>query len=106
LFFGCTIAVIGARLYYVVFNWHEFNGDLKKIINIRTGGLAIYGGLIAAVITAYFFARVKKIDFLLLADFGSPYFVLPRQLEDGGILSTRKPSGQIPIFPGNAQRGN
>jgi len=96
---GAPIAVIGARLYYVVFNWHEFNGDLKKIINIRTGGLAIYGGLIAAVITAYFFARVKKIDFLLLADFGSPYFVLAQAIGRWGNFVNQEAFGTNTNLP-------
>ena len=45
-----TTGVIGARIYYVIFQWEYYRGDLLKIINIRQGGLAIYGGILAALI--------------------------------------------------------
>jgi len=62
--------IIGARLYYVLFNWEYYGGDLFKIINTRTGGLAIHGGLIggmlAAVILCWFW-NYKILDVLDLA---------------------------------------
>ena len=57
-------AIIGARLYYVIFQWDNYAGDLSKIFNIRSGGLAIHGGLIAGFLAAYFVCRHKKISFL------------------------------------------
>lgn len=63
-------AVIGARIYYVVFALEEFSDNPWSIFNIRTGGLAIYGGIIAAILAAVIFARVKKFSFWLLADTG------------------------------------
>jgi phosphatidylglycerol:prolipoprotein diacylglycerol transferase len=64
------ISIIGARLYYVVFAWDEFSDNPLSIFNLRTGGLAIYGGIIAAVVTAVIYTRVKKYPFWLLADTG------------------------------------
>ncbi|MDF2944374.1 MAG: putative rane protein [Herbinix sp.] len=64
------VSVIGARLYYVVFAWDEFADNPLSIFNLRTGGLAIYGGIIAAVITAIVYTRIKKYPFWLLADTG------------------------------------
>jgi phosphatidylglycerol:prolipoprotein diacylglycerol transferase len=61
-------AVIGARLYYVVFAFEEFKENPISIFNLRTGGLAIYGGIIAAILAAVIFARVRKYSFPLLAD--------------------------------------
>lgn len=61
-------AVIGARVYYVAFEWNEFSGDLLSVFNLRTGGLAIYGGIIAAVAAAIIFTRIKKYSFWLLTD--------------------------------------
>ncbi len=61
-------SVIGARVYYVVFDWKEFADDPLSVFNLRTGGLAIYGGIIAAVITALIYTKVKKYSFWLLAD--------------------------------------
>lgn len=66
--YAIILSVIGARLYYVIFTWDEFKGDLIQIINIRNGGLAIYGGVITAIITAFFYAKIKKISFGTLAD--------------------------------------
>lgn len=54
-------AIIGARAYYVIFNWGLYKGDIGKIFAIRNGGLAIYGGIIAAAIVILVYCRVKKI---------------------------------------------
>lgn len=70
------MAVIGARLYYVIFEWDYYRGDIMKIINIREGGLAIHGALIAAVLTGYIFTRIKKISFWGTADITAPGIVL------------------------------
>ena len=56
------ISVICARLYYVVFNWSSFSDNPLSIFNLRTGGLAIYGGVIGGVTTAIVFARIKKLN--------------------------------------------
>lgn len=61
-------SIVGARLYYVVFSWSEFKGNILKIFNLRTGGLAIYGGVIFAVITAYIYGKYKKVSFLTICD--------------------------------------
>jgi phosphatidylglycerol:prolipoprotein diacylglycerol transferase len=45
-------AIIGARLYYVAFAWEDFYENPWSIFNLRTGGLAIYGGIIAAILAA------------------------------------------------------
>ena len=68
LIFAVPIGIIGARLYYVVFNFDLYRDDLVGIFRIRDGGLAIYGGVIFSVLTAYVFARVKKIPFGALLD--------------------------------------
>lgn len=68
-------AILGARLYYIIFSWSDyfqkgkgFAQTFKDIINIRNGGLAIYGGVIAGIIVMIIFAKKKKLSFLLLAD--------------------------------------
>jgi len=63
-------AVIGARIYYVVFALEEFSDNPWSIFNLRTGGLAIYGGIIAAILAAVIYARIKKFSFWLLVDTG------------------------------------
>ncbi len=65
---GILISVIGARLYYVVFRWDLYKDHPLSIFNIREGGLAIYGGVIGAIISAYLFSKIKKIPLGLLMD--------------------------------------
>ena len=67
-FIAIFASVIGARIYYVIFAWDEFKEEPLSVFNLRTGGLAIYGGIIVAIITAVIYARVKKYSFWLLAD--------------------------------------
>jgi len=76
LIFAVPSAIIGARLYYVIFSWDQYKGDFMKIINIRQGGLAIHGGLIAAVIVALIFCHVRKVNFWELADITGPSIIL------------------------------
>lgn len=61
-------AIIGARLYYVFSKWDYYSQNLLQIFNIRGGGLAIYGGIIAAVIAAVIYCRVKKVNMMQLFD--------------------------------------
>ncbi|ROR30734.1 phosphatidylglycerol:prolipoprotein diacylglycerol transferase [Mobilisporobacter senegalensis] len=68
--YAIVLSVIGARVYYVIFAWDEYRGDLLSVFNTRGGGLAIYGGVIAAVLTAIVYSKIKKISFWLLADTG------------------------------------
>ena len=65
---GIIFSLIGARLYYVIFAWENYKDNLWSIFNIRNGGLAIYGGVIAAFLSAYIFCRIKKFSFPLFAD--------------------------------------
>lgn len=91
--FAAPVAIIGARLYYVIFNWSEFNGDFLKIINIRTGGLALYGGLIAGILVAVIFTRVRKINTLNFIDFCIPYFVLAQAIGRWGNFANQEAFG-------------
>ncbi len=63
-----VFAIIGARLYYVIFSWEYFKDNPIEILNIRGGGLAIYGGVIGGVVTTFVFAKVRKLSFWQLAD--------------------------------------
>lgn len=66
--FSVIFAVIGARIYYVIFQWDYYKDNLLSIFNTRQGGLAIYGGIIGAVITVFVVAKVKKKSFALFLD--------------------------------------
>ncbi|MXP77557.1 prolipoprotein diacylglyceryl transferase [Lachnospiraceae bacterium WCA-9-b2] len=66
--YAVIFAIIGARIYYVIFSWDMYKDHLLSIFNIRQGGLAIYGGVIAAVITVFVFANKKHLSAPLLLD--------------------------------------
>lgn len=68
--YGIVFSIMGARLYYVIFAWDTYKDNLLEILNLRGGGLAIYGGVIAAVITLIVFTKVKKLSFFSMADSG------------------------------------
>ena len=66
--YAVIISIIGARIYYVVFSWDDYKDDIVQIFNLRAGGLAIYGGVIGGVATAFIYSKLKKMKFTLLAD--------------------------------------
>ncbi|ADL05045.1 prolipoprotein diacylglyceryl transferase [Lacrimispora saccharolytica] len=68
--YAIIISIMGARIYYVLFDWDNYKNDLLQILNLRAGGLAIYGGVIGAVLTLIVYTRVKKLSFFSLADTG------------------------------------
>jgi len=66
--YGIVSAILGARIYYVVFSWDLYKNDLLQVFNIRGGGLAIYGAIIGAAITLYVYCKKKKQSFISMAD--------------------------------------
>ena len=66
IIYALIFAIIGARLYYVIFEWDYYKENLLQIFNLRAGGLAIYGGVIAGAITMIVYTRVKKVSFFAL----------------------------------------
>ena len=75
LFFAVPLGILGARLYYIIFYLDLFRTadgslDFAKMVRIWDGGLAIYGGVIAAALTLLVFCRKRRIPFLAFADLG------------------------------------
>jgi len=73
-------SIIGARLYYVIFSWDLYSGNLKSILDIRGGGLAIHGGIIAGLIVAILVCRHYKIQFLEMDDLVFPAVALAQSI--------------------------
>ncbi len=71
LIYAVPMAIIGARLYYVIFSWSEFKNNFGNIIRIWDGGLAIYGAVIMAVITCCVFCWVRRIKPTAMLDLGA-----------------------------------
>ena len=68
--YAIIFSIIGARLYYVIFDWELYRDNPIEIFNLRGGGLAIYGGIIGAVLTLIVFTKVRKVSFFSMADTG------------------------------------
>ncbi|MGL5615816.1 MAG: prolipoprotein diacylglyceryl transferase [Sarcina sp.] len=73
-------AIIGARLYYVAFEFENYRGDLLSIFNLRNGGIAIHGALIGAILSAFIYCKIKKINFLTYADIAMPSIIFAQAI--------------------------
>lgn len=90
---GVIICIIGARLYYVIFSWDSYKDNIMKIFALREGGLAIYGGIIAGIITAIVYTKRKNINFWLFADTAAPSLLLGQIIGRWGNFFNREAFG-------------
>ena len=90
IFFG----VIGARLYYVAFSAHKFE-TFWDVINLRTGGLAIYGGIIAGAITIAVVCFIKKLSWRKLFDCAAPGVMIAQAMGRWGNFFNGEAYGGI-----------
>ncbi len=91
--YAIIFSIIGARLYYVVFRWDVYRDHLLEVFNLRNGGLAIYGGVIAAFLTLYVYTRVKKQSFLQMVDVCVPGLILGQAIGRWGNFMNREVFG-------------
>lgn len=92
--YAIIFSIIGARIYYVIFQWDIYKDDLLSIFNTRKGGLAIYGAVIAAFITLWVYCRVKKQSFLKIADICVPALTLGQIIGRWGNFVNREVFGE------------
>ena len=85
--------IIGARIYYVVFDWELYKNNRLEIFHIRNGGLAIYGGVIGGVLTVFIYAKYKKISFPMLTDTACVGLVLGQIVGRWGNFFNREAFG-------------
>ena len=90
---GIIGGLIGARAYYVIMQWEDYAGNWKSIFNIRNGGLAIYGGIIGAVIVGGFVAKLRKVKLLPLLDVASMGFLLGQGIGRWGNFTNQEAFG-------------
>jgi prolipoprotein diacylglyceryl transferase len=86
-------SVIGARLYYVIFNWGYYSKDLIQILNLRGGGLAIHGGIIGGIIAGYFFCKKRKLNMFALMDLIAPALILGQAIGRWGNFANGEAHG-------------
>lgn len=97
--FSVLIGVLGARIYYVIFEWEYYSQHLNEIFAIRNGGLAIYGGIIAGGLTIYFFCKRKKVNFLTLLDCVAPGLALAQAIGRWGNYINGEAHGGVTDVP-------
>ena len=97
--FTIPIGVIGARLYYVIFDTENTYESLAEVFNIRGGGLAIYGGIIAGALTVLGVSLVKKINFFAIGDCAAPGVLLAQGIGRwGNFMNGEAFGGPTDIF--------
>jgi len=93
------IAVIGGRLFYVIFSWDLFKNDPMSILYIWQGGLAIYGVVIVGVLVVYLFARRRKLGFVNLLDILAPSLILGQAMGRWGNFFNQEAYGTAVTDP-------
>lgn len=99
LILAIPAALIGARIHYVIFNWNYYSNNLTQIFNFRGGGLAIHGGLIAAVIVALLFTRKRNMEFWKAADIAAPSIALGQAIGRWGNYLNQEAYGTPTDLP-------
>lgn len=105
------IGIIGARLYYVIFEFKNYENNIAQAFNIRNGGLAIHGGLIFAIGSALIYTKIKKLSFIRFADVAAPSIILAQALGRWGNFFNQEAHGDavsyefIKHFPIFIQKG-
>ncbi|MCB2362113.1 prolipoprotein diacylglyceryl transferase [Clostridium estertheticum] len=105
------MAIIGARAYYVIFEFSQYKDNLIGIFNIRQGGLAIHGGIIFGMITAYIYTRYRKESLLKFVDVAAPSIIIAQAIGRWGNFFNSEAHGGpvtqgfISIFPNFIQKG-
>ena len=94
------LAVIGARAYYVAFEWDYFAAHPERILAINTGGLAIYGAVIGGFLAAFIFSKAAKFPFLKLIDLVIPSLILGQAIGRWGNFINQEAFGGLVTNPG------
>lgn len=99
LLYAIPLAVIGARVHYVLFSWDYYSKNLREIFHFREGGLAIHGAIIVGVIVAIVFARKRGLDFWLIADCCAPSLILGQGIGRWGNYINQEAYGRPTDLP-------
>ncbi len=99
LLFALPAAIVGLRLYYVIFNWDYFSQHPGQIIALREGGLAIHGAIFAAILVAVLYTRVQRINFWALADICAPSLILGQAIGRWGNYINQEAYGYPTDLP-------
>lgn len=97
--FAVFFGIIGARFYYVLFNWSYYSANPSKILAFREGGLAIYGGIIAGALVVYYYSKKYNLSFYKLGDIYIPGVVLAQGIGRWGNFVNQEAFGTPTDLP-------
>ncbi len=89
------LSIIGARLYYVIFQWDYYKNDLMRILQIQEGGLAIHGGFIVAVLASFIYAKKRGLDIFRILDLLAPGFLIAQAFGRWGNFFNQEAHGGV-----------
>lgn len=95
IFYVIPISILGARLYYVIFNFSKFKDNLLDIFKVWEGGLAIYGAVISGIIFIIYYCKKKNKNILLTIDIVVPYLILGQAIGRWGNFINKEAHGAI-----------
>lgn len=95
VFWGIILGLIGARLYYVLFSLDNYIHNPIEIFNVRGGGMAIYGGVIAGMATLYTICRQRNLSFVSILDAASPAMLLAQAIGRWGNFVNQEAHGDV-----------
>lgn len=98
-FYIIPLGIIGARLYYVVFEWNKFSSNILRVLYIWEGGLAIYGGIIGGVLGAFLFIKKHNLKVGALLDLLIPYVVMSQGIGRWGNYFNQEAYGYLVTNP-------
>lgn len=93
LIWAIPIAIISARIYYVVFSWDYYKDNPGQIIQIWNGGIAIHGALIGSFITAYVFTKIRGVSFWKTVDIAAPGLLIGQIIGRWGNFMNQEAHG-------------
>ena len=99
LLFALPISIIGARTYYVLFQWEQYRYDLTKVFAVWEGGIAIYGGVIGGFIAAMLFCKFNKFPLMRLIDIVVPSLILGQAIGRWGNFVNQEAFGNLVTNP-------
>lgn len=97
-FYSIIICILGARIYYVIFNFDYYKDNLIDIFKIWEGGLAIHGGIIAGIIFIYLYTKKHSVKFLKVLDIVSPYLILGQAIGRWGNFFNSEAYGSLTTY--------
>ena len=98
IFYTLIIGILGARVYYCVFNLDYYLANPSEILKIYNGGLAIHGGVIAGLIFVYFYTKKRNVSFIKILDIVAPAVIIAQSFGRGGNFFNQEAHGGITTY--------